>query len=205
MDATTKERIKDLLEITSTTHDTVLDRLIAVVSQRIENFIDRPLQSMERTEEYDIKPRQRVVFLRSYPLANQAAVSSVKIAVDWDFSAVTAVDSNDYHVDLDTGRLHFNFFPIQNYLNSNTETAPGAVQVVYTAGFAADTATLISDYPAIAYACEMQVVAMWRRRDEPMQKSVRIDQYGSEVNDALKFLPDVREALIPYRRMRFGQ
>jgi hypothetical protein len=50
MDATTKERIKDLLEITSTTHDTVLDRLIAVVSQRIESFIDRPLQSVERIE-----------------------------------------------------------------------------------------------------------------------------------------------------------
>jgi hypothetical protein len=205
MDATTKERIKDLLDITSTSHDDVLDRLIAVVSQRIENFIDRPLQSIERTEDYDIKPRQRVLFLRSYPLANQAAISSVKIAVDWNFDAVTAVSSNDYRVDVDTGRLHFNFYPIQTYLNSNTETAPGAIRVVYTAGFASDTAGLISAYPAIAYACEMQVIAMWRRRDEPMQKSVRIDEYGSEVDGVLKFLPDVREALIPYRRMRFGQ
>ena len=33
----------------------------------------------------------------------------------------------------------------------------------------------------------------------------QIDLSWSEVDGQLKFLPDVREALIPYRRMRFGQ
>jgi hypothetical protein len=64
---------------------------------------------------------------------------------------------------------------------------------------------LISAYPSIAYACEEQVIAMWRRRDEPMGKSTRIGDYAREVEGVLKFLPDVVEALTPYRRMRFGQ
>jgi len=205
MDATTKERIKDLLEITSTTHDTVLDRLIAVVSQRIESFIDRPLQSVERTEYYDLKPRQNVVFLRAYPLANQAAISEVKFATDWDYDTVASENSEDYQVDLNTGALHLNRYVITSYLGQNNATAPLAVKVTYTGGFAADTTTLIANYPSIAYACEEQVIAMWRRRDEPMGKSTRIGDYGREVEGVLRFLPDVVEALTPYRRLRFGQ
>jgi len=205
MDATTKARVKDLLEITSTTHDDVLDALIATVSQRIENFIDRPLEAAARTEEYDIKPRQRVLFLRAYPLTAQADISSVKIATDWDFAAATAVTSTDYHVDLNTGSLHFNFYPITNYLGNNIATAPNAVQVVYTGGLDTSVANIITSYPAIASACETQVIAMWRRRDEPMQKTIKIGDYGSTKEGPVQFLPDVIEALIPYRRMRFGQ
>ena len=205
MDATTKDRIKDLLEITSTTHDDVLDRLIAVVSQRIENFIDRPLESTARTEEYSIKPRQNVLFLRAFPLSAQADITSIKVATDWDFAAATAVTSTDYHVDLDTGAVHMNFYPISNYLGNNMATAPQAVQVVYTGGFATSAANLIASYPAISYACEMQVIALWRRRDEPMVSQIKIDQYSSQVQTPLRLLPDVREALVPYRRMRFGQ
>lgn len=205
MDATTKDRIKDLLEITSTTHDTVLDRLIAVVSQRIEDFIDRPLETAARTEEYSIKPRQNVLFLRAYPLSAQGDIASVKIAFDWDYAAVSAVTSTDYHADLDTGTLHLNYYPSTNYLGNNLATAPNVAQIVYTGGFATSTANLISAYPAIAYACEEQVIAMWRRRDEPTVSQTKINDYSSTVEGPLRFLPDVVQTLIPYRRMRFGQ
>ena len=205
MDATTKERVKDLLEITGTSQDNVLDRLIASVSQRMEDFIDRPFHATARTEEYSIKPRQNTLFLRAYPLTAQNQVTSVKIAGDWDFASVTAVDSGDYHVDLDTGMLHLNYYPITNYLGNNMATAPNVVQVVYTGGLATSTSNLISGYPAISAACETQVIAMWRRRDKPMIESVKIDEYSSTVAGPLEFLPDVRQALLPYRRMRFGQ
>ena len=205
MNATTTARVKELLEITGTTQDDVLDRFIAAVSQRIETFIDKPLDRIERTEEYDIKPRQRVLFLRAFPLENQAAISSIKIALDWDFSSVAAVASTDYHVDLNTGACHFTFFPITEYLGNNMATAPNVIQVIYTGGFALNTDAFLLAYPAIAAACETQVIAMWRRRDEPMTKSTRIADYGSTVEGPVKFLPDVIEALIPYRRMRFGQ
>ena len=208
MDATTIARVKALLEITSTTHDAVLSALIATVSQRIESFIDRPIEAAARTEEYDIKPRQRVLFLRAYPLTAQTDIASIKIATNWDFAAATAVTSTDYHVDFDTGAVHFNFYPLTQYMGNNVATAPNAVQVLYTGGFTATadgTTQFIVDYPAIAYAAETQVIAMWRRRDEPMVKTTKIGDYGSTVEGAVKFLPDVIEALIPYRRQRFGQ
>jgi len=205
MHATTIGQVKELLEITSTTHDDVLSDLIGVVSQRIENFIDRPLEKTTRTEEYDIKPRQRVLFLRSYPLSGQGDIASIKIALDWDFTAATAVTSTDYHVDLMTGAIHFNFYPITQYLGNNMATAPNAVQVQYTGGFATSASDIQTNYPAISGACNMQVIAMWRRRDEPMTKTTKIGDYGSAVEGPVKFLPDVIEALIPYRRQRFGQ
>ena len=207
MNATTKERVKDLLDISSgsTAHDDVIDRLIAAVSQRIESFIDRPLESAARTEEYDIKPRQRVLFLRAYPLASQSSIASIKIATDWNFATASTVSSSDYHVDVSTGAIHFNFYPITNYLGNNMATAPNAVQVVYTGGLDTTAELLTANYPAVASACETQVIAMWRRRDEPMAKTTRIGEYGSTVEGPVKFLPDVIEALIPYRRMRFGQ
>jgi hypothetical protein len=205
MDATTKERVKDLLQITGTSQDDVLDRLITSTSQRIESFIDRPLQSSARTEEYSIKPRQNTLFLRAYPLNTQASVTTVKVAGDWDFAAATAVDSSSYHVDLDTGMLHFNYYPTTNYLGNNMATAPNIVQIVYTGGFAANTTNFIAAFPAITGACEMQVIALWRRRDQPMMDTVKIDEYTSTVSGPIEFLPDVRQALMPYRRLRFGQ
>ena len=202
MDATTVTYVKDLLEITSATHDTVLGRMVSTVSQRIEDFIDRPLESAARTEEYSIKPRQDVLFLRAYPVAS---ITSIKIATNWDFAAVSAVASTDYHTDSATGSVHFNFYPLLNYMGDNAKTAPQAIQVVYTGGLATTPANLQANYPAISSACETQVIAMWRRRDEPTTKMTKIGDYGSAVEGPLSFLPDVVEALMPYRRMRFGQ
>jgi len=203
--ATSTTRVKNLLDITSSSQDTVLERMIEATSQRIEQFIDRPLKREARTEEYTIKPRQRVLFLRAYPLTQQSDVASVKVSTSWDFSSVTAVNSNDYHVDLETGMLHFNFFPINNYMGNNMAAAPNAIQVTYTGGLAAAEADVPTNYPAIAWACETQVIAMWRRRDDPGRKTTKIDQYSAEFEAPLQFLPDVREALMPYRRQRFGQ
>jgi|19_taG_2_1085344.scaffolds.fasta_scaffold65630_2 hypothetical protein len=203
--ATSATRVKNLLDITSSGQDTVLGRLIEATSQRIEQFIDRPLEQKARTEEYTIKPRQSVLFLRAYPLTEQSDIGSVKVATDWDFAAATAVTSTNYHVDLETGMLNFNFFPINNYLGNNMAAAPNAVQVTYTGGLAASEADVPTDYPAIAWACETQVIAMWRRRDDPGRKTTKIGQYGAEFEGPLQFLPDVREALMPYRRQRFGQ
>lgn len=203
--ATTTDRVKNLLDITTSGQDTVLGRMIEATSQRIEQFIDRPLEKKARTEEYTIKPRQRVLFLRAYPLATQGDIASVKIATDWDFAGATAVTSTDYHVDRDTGMLNFNFFPITNYFGNNMAAAPNAVQVVYTGGFEASSTNIPVNYPAISWACETQVIAMWRRRDDPGRKSTKIGQYGAEFEGPLQFLPDVRETLMPYRRQRFGQ
>ena len=204
LDATIIAGVMALLEITGTSQDTVLANYITIVSQRIEDFIDRPLHQTSRTEEYDLRPRQTKLFLRAYPLTAQNQISSIKIALDWDYASAAAVDSSDYHVDLDTGTINFNYIPITNYMDNNLMTAPNAVQVVYTGGFAATTDGIVANYPAISSACEQQVIAMWRRRDQPMQKATKIGEYGATIEGPLRFLPDVVEALMPYRRQRFG-
>lgn len=208
MDATTVERVKDLLDISHADHDTVLGRIVSAVSSRIETFLDRKLQTVERTEEYTLKPRQRKVFLRNYPLTAQSDVASVKVSQGWDFAAAAAYDADSYRVDLETGVLYLPYAPVQEYLGYNHESSPLAAQVVYTAGFAADTSALIAAYPDIAFAADLQSVAMWRRRDSPQGKEYQIRAGSMTANSsyeaALNLVPDVIEALTPYRRLRFG-
>ncbi len=201
MNATTIARVKALLDITSTTYDTVLTTMVEAVSRRIENYIDRPLEQTARTEEYSIKPRQNVLFLRAYPVT---AITTIKLALDWDYASETAIDSSDYKVDTDTGQVHFTFFPILNYRGDTLAAAPNAMQVVYTGGLATNTTNLISDYPDIAYAADVQVVAMWRRRDSPQGQSQSVGAGSINYEGALRLVPDVIEALTPYRRLRFA-
>jgi len=215
VEATTLARVKTLLDLKGLTQDLVLNQLIASTSARMEKFMDRPLLVTSRTEQYDLKARQKVVFLRAYPLANQAAITSVKIAVDWDFAAATAVDPSDYHVDVDSGVLHFNYYPITQYLNNNMGTAYNSVEVDYSGGFADDDGgaltTFLANFPDVAFACETQVIAEWRRRDDPGTQSTKTSSYGKTEfaapagGGAYRLLPDVVDILTPYRRQRFGQ
>tara|TARA_R110002020_G_scaffold425054_3_gene634466 strand:+ start:366 stop:980 length:615 start_codon:yes stop_codon:yes gene_type:complete len=201
MDATTVTRVKALLDITSSTHDTVLGTMVSAVSKRIETYIDRPLEQSARTEEYDLRPRQNVIYLRAYPVAS---IASVKISFDWDFSSATALSTSDYHVDSEAGLLHLNYFPVLNYLSNNNATAPCVAQVVYTAGFSTSVSNLISAYPDIAYAADTQTVATWRRRDSPQGANISLQGSSVGFEGPLEFVPDVAQALTPYRRLRFA-
>jgi len=201
MNATTVTRVKALLDISSSTHDAVLTTMVAAVSKRIENYLDRPLLSEARTETYNMRPRQSKLFLRSYPVS---AISSVKIATDWNYAAAAAVDSSGYHVTADTGCLHFQYYPVTGYVDSNYEYAPDAIQVVYTAGFDTSTSNLITNYPDIAMAADLQTVALWRRRDTPQGNSISIGGGSISYEKPLDLIPDVIHALAPYRRLRFA-
>jgi hypothetical protein len=201
MDATTIARVKALLDITSSNYDAVLTTIVSAVSKRIETYLDRPLERTSRTETYPIRPRQNKLFLRAYPVDS---ITSIKIATDWDYAAATAVETDDYNVTSDTGTVHFSFYPITSYLDSNYEAAPDAIQVVYTGGFAANTTALIADYPDIAFAADLQSVAMWRRRDTPQGNSINVGGSSISYEKPLNLVPDVIEALTPYRRLRFA-
>lgn len=201
MDATTIARVKDLLDIQSSSHDTVLTTMVNAVSKRIESYLDRSLEQTSRTETYNIRPRQNKLFLRQYPVTS---VTSVKVALDWDYAAATAVDSSDYNTTSDTGCIHFQFYPITSYLGSNYEYAPDAIQVIYTGGFATSTTNLISDYPDIAMAADLQTVAMWRRRDTPQGNNISVGGSSIAYEHPLDLVPDVIHALTPHRRLRFA-
>jgi len=199
--ATEIARVKALLDISSTTHDDELTTMVKGVSTRIEAFIDRALHETARTEEYSIRPRQNVLYLRSYPVSS---ITSIKVATDWDFASAAALATDDFHLDGETGMVHLTYSPITNYLGDNNATAPNAVQVVYTGGFDTSTTNFIAAYPDIALAADLQVVATWRRRDMPQGKNVSLQGSSMAYEQPLQFVPDVVQTLTPYRRLRFA-
>lgn len=194
VEATTVARVKALLDIGSSVHDTVIAALIASVSQRFEGFMGRLISAEARTEEHDWPDNRReTLFLRAYPVT---AIASIKNDPAWDFAAADALDATSYHLVADTGEVHMRY-PLL--------PGPKAVQVVYTGGLAANTAALIAAYPAIAFAADLQCAAVWRRRSSPQGSTAVVPLQGSLSQEApLELIPEVVEALSPFRRLRFG-
>lgn len=196
IELTTKTRAKLALGIADadTDEDTWLDIAIQSVSQRVEDYLDRKVEVAARTEEYDVaNGRQISTFLRNYPVTS---ITSIKNDQLWDFATATAIDSDNYHLDADTGEIHYAI---------DLAAGPKAIQVVYTAGLAANTTDLITDYPVIAAAADLQIAAVFRRRGSPQGSQISGGRGGTISHEsALRLVPEVREMLNPYRRRRFG-
>jgi len=196
VELTTTARVKAALgiDVADTTQDVWLAGALQAVSQRFELFMDRPIELTSRTEEYDVHDgRQVSLFLRAYPVT---AITSVKNATGWDFASATAIDSTSYRIDADNGQLH---------MAIELAYGPKAVQVIYTGGLAANTADLITNYPSIAMAADFQIAAMFRRRSTPQGTGMSGKQGGSITFEGpLKLIPEAREILASFTRMRFG-
>lgn len=193
IDLTTLARVKLGLAKSDANDDTWLANQITATSRRIERFIDREIEITARTQEFDVSNvSQSSIWLRTFP---NITITSIINATDWDFASTDPIDSDDYRVDEDNGEVHFRV---------GLAIGPKSVQVVYTAGLAADTDQVELDFPDLAMACDLQVAAAFRRRSSPQGGSSKAG--GGEITHegALKFIPDVREALLPLRRLRFG-
>lgn len=192
MDFTTLARVRTLLKDTSTQNDTLIDQLIDAVSPQFERILNRHALETARTEQYDVAPGQEVFLLRGFPvLASPAAV--VKNSLSRDFTAASAIAATSYYIDLSRGILHIDLVGL--------EPGPGTLQVAYTGGLATSTAALITAFPDIAAACELQVAYLIQRKDELGLASFSAE--GGSVAQALptKILEGARELLQPYRRM----
>ena len=192
MDLTTLARVRTLLKDTSTQNDTLIDQLIDAVSPQLERILNRHAMETDRTEQYDVAPGQEVFLLRGFPvLASPAAV--VKNSLSRDFTAASAIDTASYYIDLTRGILHIDLVGL--------EPGPGTLQVAYTGGLATTTANIITLWPDIAAACELQVAYLIQRKDELGLASFSAE--GGSVAQALptKILEGARELLQPYRRM----
>lgn len=171
----------------NTRNDPILENLIASVSQSIERYLDRPILLAERTVYLDVVPDRWSYQLPAFPVT---AVASVKNSATFDWTVASKVEGTDYVLDMDSGILR--------QLNGWTNGAE-ALQVVYTAGLASDTAGVISSYPDLADACEKQVTEEFRRRDGLSRTTVAV-QGSSTTSAAVTLLPIVRERLASYMR-----
>lgn len=128
---TSKENIKDRLQLTTTSFDDLIDRLILSITDKIERMCNRRFVQATYTHElYDgsdsFGSRRMALIVKNAPIGALAAVeykAGTNSDPDW-----TPVDEDEYDLDAKSGILYFNFgLPVgkQN------------IRLTYTGGYAA--------------------------------------------------------------------
>lgn len=171
--------LKVFLENPKSEHDPLLAILLDAVSVRIERFLNRNLEKLQRVEYFN--PGKRRYFLSSFPVDLTAAFTVV-------CDSVTKVKDTDYWVWSDSGMIEFSSTP--------AASNPQSIVVTYTAGYA-----ITADIPdAIQLATIMQTAFVFRRRKDIGLSSVSMPDGSVSVNNPTKLLPEVVDILRMYRR-----
>ena len=127
---TTVARQKVFLGIAAadTTYDTILEILINMVSDFIEGWCDRTfLATAYSNVELDGTGTSKLL-LPNFPVDDTATFSLEERDTALNISTWTSIDSDNYHVDYDTGILDF--------LGNIFRELPRHYRVTYTAGYA---------------------------------------------------------------------
>jgi hypothetical protein len=187
---TSAARVKAQRDITGSSLDAIVDKIIAGVSQMAEEYLCRRILAGNYTDVWPLRARTRYVRMLAVPVT---AVSAVRYARTRDFSAIDPMATSEYQVLLGEGQIYLS--------GLSTWLEPGFIQVLYTGGMAADTAAFIAAYPRIADAADNECVARLNRRAGPDGSP---EAFGTSVAyaDELKPLTDFYEALKPHRRIR---
>lgn len=197
MDLTTLERVTLRLfgenkDRGSASNEALLTSLITEMSATVERYLGRGVQSSSRTEYHDIDEWQRIVSLSAWPVSVVTSVSWSTDAATWTAYTV----GTDYLNPLlrTDGQIHFISAPV---------CGPQSLRVIYTGGMAASTAALITAYPELATAVDMQVAHEYQRRlDRGLISSGGITGTGTYSVDM--FTPAVQQRLDAFRRPVLG-
>ena len=193
IDVTNLTRVKDFLQIVADTqYDTFLTNTIKSVSGRFERYMSRGISQTTRAEYFNVDPGQNNYALMGWPVA-----SITDVRVDWArvFGTDTIVTSDLYTARGEEGILFLDrFWPY-----------PGnkVLLVNYVGGLATDTANLITAYPEIAEAGDMQVAFIHRRRNNI--GTAGVSEIGASVSfDSFDLIPEVKDRLDRFRRTHFA-
>ena len=155
IDLTTADRVKRRWRTTETTLDSLIGEIIDEVSQTFERFMQRHTLSAARVEIVELPRFKKVVTFRGAPVSS---VTEIKVHNTGDFTSVDALDSTLYTVDLAAGYARLRIL---------TTWRPAYVEVNYTGGMAADTATFIASYPEISAAADRECIERLRKSRNP--------------------------------------
>lgn len=194
MDLTTVARVKALLDITGAQHDTSLGVYVPAVSQMVEEYLNRTAFQEIQTDQLDVEIGQRIFLLRAYPVL-AAPAPALKHDLSRIFGSGSELATDGYYLNLGRGRIQLDGIALA--------PGPGTLKVVYTGGMATTTAALITAFPAVARAVDMQTAYVFKRRDSLGAASISGDG-GSISLEAVGLLPMVKEMLQPFRRMETG-
>lgn len=171
----TLDNLKLFLEKEDTDHDDLLTDIITKVSARVELFMNRSLESKERTLYFDAG--RKIYSLPAYP------ISSVVVTVD---DEVQDVD-DDYYIWSEEGLIEFYVEPI--YCN------PRQVKIVWTGGYS------VGEIPEeVQMAVQAQCAFLFKRRKDIGVNSTTIPDGTVNVNAPFDLLPDVKNILRSFRR-----
>ena len=197
MNLTTKERVKILLEIAAsdTTHDALLDQIIASLSVDAERVMNRLVKEEERTAQLNVDPGQQRFFLRAFPVKSGAGVE-IKNDSARKFSSVAAFVDDEYYLDLETGELQVD--------RRTVVAGPGTLQVRYTGGMGTNTADFISRFPDVAQAVELQTSVVFKRKEQYGLTSFSAEGGSLSLVPMLAWVSGAREVLMRRAAVRMG-
>jgi hypothetical protein len=160
MNLTTLQRLKIMMELGTkvngvydgsqpTQHDEKIRTLIQGVSGLIERYLGRRIRQQQYTDIYDMEITQRKIWVPAYPIAPilvPGGAPAQQVTIYYDIKrlfdvTITAEDYNNYGVDLNTGRITFEW-----PLNINRANWEKSMKVVYTGGMAPSLDRIVGTY-----------------------------------------------------------
>lgn len=189
MAITSLAAVKAYRNVTTTEHDTELARLIPAVEQYLVAYCGRQLERTTVTEDYTPAAGQRVLRLRQYPVASVTAVYDDPTR---QWGTDTLVPASAYVVEAATGLL--------TLTDRTFRGGPGAVRVVYTAGYAPGS-------PELAALEQAAIELIWLARLKGDQALLglrsRAIADGRIETYATAWPAEVRDVLDRYRRVDY--
>tara|TARA_Y100000310_G_scaffold27021_2_gene25718 strand:+ start:1108 stop:1704 length:597 start_codon:yes stop_codon:yes gene_type:complete len=176
--------------LTGTAEDPIIDTIIGRAGGLMAAFCGFPAESGAPTMEsatythyLDGPSNPREIRLPVLPVTSVTSIYDDPLL---DYGASTLVDSGDYTLYGDEGLVVLN-----NTASWSWNTARRAIKVTYVAGW--------STAPnAVKHACALQAAHIFKHRDAI--GSTSLSKAGGSANlSALGLLPEVRDALAPYR------
>ena len=179
-DLSTLTNVKQWLGVTTTTDDTLLQRLLTAASGYIQSWLNRTFASAGYTDTFDGNGKDRLM-LRNYPVTAVASVTIDGTVIP----ASTGVTVNGWLLD-ETGKMVI----LRNYwFNRGTQN----IVISYTAGYATTP-------PEIEEACIELIGLRYRERDRIGQVSKAIG--GETVSFTQKDMSDsIKTILNNYKKV----
>lgn len=182
LELTTLERLEAYGSFATTVSDankTLLSNMIKSVSQRMADYCYRSFLKQSYTE-------ARILRGSRFPLVNTPvdSIASVSVAESGRRADLLAISSTQYEIS-----------PDKNGINVWDIARGSLVEVTFTGGLAADTASLIAAYPALEGACLLQTTSLFKRHTMPDRTTTDLGNGSSSWVGEYDLLEEVRDTL----------
>lgn len=157
-DFTTLASVKLMLDIepNDCDRDELITKLISDVSARFVRYLGLHAVKAQRTEQYELAQAKKLLSLDAKSI-DTGSTFTIKLGNSaTDFTTAGEVDSTMYTVNAVGGWVR---------LRIDTPSDPNIVEVTYTGGLGTSTADLMTNFPELSSAAELQVKYLLNRRD----------------------------------------